>query len=210
MRSTYLWAMDVLENPQFYSEKDLQEAVESLWSVLFHDSVQLGRESTGMPKTWQPDIVAYDRKESVWLVVELKSKPPSGSREQALRQVARYARQMLDTFPEYRLRPVLIGPWDKGYLWRTIDVDGMNITQINVISLGNQVHALFENLVRWCLDVPFPGLQAKAIVDEWIRTLPISVAQVEETDEDEQENQPYDPPEEECFEDDCIENTQVK
>jgi len=179
MESDFLWAMDVLENPGFYKEKSLQRAIEVLWDVLFHEYKRFDRSLTQMPSTWQPDITAYSKEENVWLIIELKTKPPSGSRAESLRQVTGYAWDMLDLFPAARIKPILIGPWDKGYLYKIEDVNGMKVQLINVMNLGQRVHQLFENMVRWCLDVPFPSLRVEAVADEWVRALLVVIGDEE-------------------------------
>lgn len=182
MNSRYLWAMDVLENPSFFEEKYLQEAVEILWDVLFHEYKLVERTSMPMPNTWRPDLVGYSGKEKTVLVIELKTKPPSGSKAKSLRQVKRYVQEVMELFPETKVKPVLIGPWEKHRTYSIEDVNGMKVQFINVMNLGGQVHNLFENMVRWCLDVPFPNLRVDPVADEWIRKLP-AVTSIEEDDD---------------------------
>lgn len=168
----YLWCLDVLQNLEQYREKDLQECVEYLWSVLFEDYARCDRSALGMPHSWQPDIVAYDRKANVWLIIELKGKPPHGNRKQAIAQVCDYAFQLLEEYPSSTLRLLLVGPWGKDYYYQYEHDGPYHVAVVNALNLGGKLESLFESMLSWCINSPFPLLRSRPIVDEWLSGLP--------------------------------------
>lgn len=171
----YLWCLDVLQNLEQYREKDLQECIEYLWDVLFGDYIQCKPSVFGMPNSWQPDIVAYDKNADIWLIIELKGEPPHGNRKKAIAQVCNYAFRLLEKHPSWALRLLIVGPWGKNS-WCQYEHDGpYHVAVVNALNLGEELESLFESMLSWCINSPFPLLRPRPIVHEWLNRLPNTI-----------------------------------
>ena len=69
---------------------------------------------------------------------------------------------------------MVIGPWEKKYYYKVESIDNFHIMLVNTMGLGANVEKLFERMVCWCVNAPFPALRPASIVDEWIEKLPIT------------------------------------
>ncbi len=178
INSKYLWSLDVLQYPGRYYERHLQEAIENLWDVLFGD-YQLVKVK--MSSSWRPDIVAGNYEEKTVLIIELKGDPPSGNKKQAIAQVSGYGLRALENASDARIKLMVIGPWEGGGVAKSDKFGGGYILFINIQDLGKQVAKLFERMVCWCLNTPFPSLHPQPLLDDPLKSLePISPKKTEQ------------------------------
>lgn len=186
-QTKYMWCLDVLRNLGSYREKDLQETIEYLWDVLFRDYIRYNRGQVNMPQTWQPDLIAYNPKERCWLIVELKGSPPSGTQNDAVNQVVYYACSMAEAFPGIQIKMMIIGPWDKRYNYKHLDSEYGNVLFVNAGNLGEKVSNLFESIVGWCINIPFPQIKPAPLIENLVNNLSMLQMGEEESTSDELE-----------------------
>jgi hypothetical protein len=177
MSSGYVHSADVLQHRECYQEKGVQAAILELWSLIFGSCWRV--TDTNMSTTWQPDIVALN-KAGTPLIIEAKGKPPSGSRGDAISQVVRYASEAWEEFPDTPLKLIVIGPWDRDWLFQTEEVDGPEVCLVNVMLLGEGIAQRLERMVRWCIESPFQMAEGAPALAGAVSTLAASTGEFEE------------------------------
>src|SRR3990167_4844473 len=98
-----------LLNPSNCNEKSIQDAIEEYFGILF-PGYRLGKPK-GMPVTWRPDIVGSSLINDFPLIIEIKGNPPNGSKQDAINQVIRYAKEFQLVNHNTPVKLAVIGPW---------------------------------------------------------------------------------------------------
>jgi hypothetical protein len=166
-----LWRL--LRSKSYY-ERDVQEAVEKLWGLVFSGYHLV---EVNMPDTWQPDLVAVDGQRETYLIVELKGRPPSGTKRQAITQVVEYAEEFHETFPGVPVRLLVIGPWEQDAWCEHVAMGRYTVGVISIENLGYGLLHKAEQILLWCQDSPFGCLHPHPCAGEWIAELPACVGE---------------------------------
>jgi hypothetical protein len=162
--------LDRLVNPEYYPEKDIQEAIENLWPCFFGEYRLLSRSQVNMSNNWRPDIVAaYETKGEPrhhLLIIELKGKPAANPQSDAIDQLVGYAKSVHETYPDTPLRLLLIGPWSRDNSIDCIERDGYEVGIMRIESIGMRLTKIAEDYMLWLANNPLQKPEFLGIVEK--------------------------------------------
>jgi hypothetical protein len=132
-----------LLNSNMYLERDLQEAIESLWPCLSSTyellPPQTFRDRNTRLSKWRPDITAQNQNNGNLLIVEMKSKH-GYNRNKAIDQVIGYAKRYRKVYPKVKdIKLLVIGPWEQPgrQVFEFVQRDGYRVGAANIEDIGN-------------------------------------------------------------------------
>ena len=135
-----------LLEPSLFFEEDIQEAIETFWDFLFPDYELMKNGVVGMAGTWLPDLVGVSLlpNQRRVLIIELKK---AGTREAAVKQIVRYAREFHKVHPDYAVQLLVIGHWRVKKLLDVVKRDGYDIGVMRLYTLAIQLVCSAEQLL---------------------------------------------------------------
>lgn len=160
-------ALLTLAEPTRYKERDIQNALETLWPCLSLRYPLLINPVDIMPSTWCPDMVALNTSQTACLVIELKGIPPNGGELLAIKQVVGYAKVLQKEYRELRVQPVVIGPYSSHGPVGFVHRKSYDVVVVNLRALGKYLIGIAESTMvaqgkattspyaKGCLDILF-------------------------------------------------------
>lgn len=163
-------AIEVLLNPAAYSEADIQAAISTLWPAIFPEyrltsrsDVRDGNWNT-LPSSWLPDLIGVkpddeNNEGGEFLLIELKGRPPAGSKAEAIAQVVGYAQTLREVLPDWPIRLLVIGPYrhKEAGVFEKFEVDGFSGAIMMTEELGRRILWRAETALDWLCTMPLSG-----------------------------------------------------
>jgi len=161
-------SIEILLHPEDYSESDIQEAIKDLWPAIFPEYRLLTRKQIGedMPSSWLPDLIArkpddFSDKGGEYLLIELKGRPPAGSKAEAIAQIVGYAKTLRERLKAWPIRLLVIGTYqlktENHYIIEEFEVDGFSGGVIRVQMIGERLLLFAEASLKWLCSNPLLG-----------------------------------------------------